>query len=654
MLRPNADPHHPFLPREYDTGFTAFMRAFGGWWLTAMSGPLSVPIAIFGLLWTTGWLRIAFCTVAFLCWILSSWYVWRQEREAKNAKQGELLEEKAKNAKPEITGEIQEIHFQSTANISAFPVRTDLYATIKIYLVNERPKQTTIKRYELTVKTDKGVFRATEAFLDDDLQLKREERRQGILGMPISNVTPVSEKLESLDTQRRIPMTEGVGREGWLRFVFPDVSGEPSTEEIEGGEITLNVIDAFGIAHPITAKPPHLKTGELVSGEMEEINRIAVDDKKESSKEQTGALKPQLEEQETHKLIIEVDTSLESQVLLFHETDNIYPNGIERGRYDHYIVNTYLRLRFVNNDVHPTTVRKVNVSLVREVGGRRNEIPLRTSYPPNIEKGTGQGIQRVNIDDGIPIAASELTTYFKLNQILELRTEDAEKLDADCFLRVTTLSQRQSPYTIDLKADWAAARRHLGTWHFLSLPETASELQSKLESLSKETPNLVFKHAQISFVHVDDNGAMQEGGGVDNTLKAIVATFQNKAEPPRRVTRAESVIAHLTYYDVSGEPYGWSINKGAWEAEEYNHIDIEVGDTARLVIAARHPRGFIYGYQNNNDSPERRGQVSVIPLKKKRFIVEVELVVRGQSEAGRKFKFKLTLEPEFNLELIES
>src|SRR4051812_40509683 len=73
-LAPKPDERILSLSSEYDTGVKAFMRAFGGWWLTAMCGPLSVPVAIIGILWTTGVLRIAFCALAFVAWIGSSWW----------------------------------------------------------------------------------------------------------------------------------------------------------------------------------------------------------------------------------------------------------------------------------------------------------------------------------------------------------------------------------------------------------------------------------------------------------------------------------------------------------------------------------------------------------------------------------------------------
>lgn len=186
-----------------------------------------------------------------------------------------------------------------------------------------------------------------------------------------------------------------------------------------------------------------------------------------------------------------------------------------------------------------------------------------------------------------------------------------------------------------------------------ALKSERDSLKAQLDTLSATKPNLVYLFSQISVVHIDDNGVIQEGGVGEGSITAIVAKFENKADPPRNVSTAKSVIAHISYYEVNGEPYQYSIDKGAWITEEYNHIDLDVGDTARLVIATQMEMGGILNYQNNNDSPGRRSKPSAIPLRREQFVVHVELIPREQSGAKRDFKFKLTLKPVFSLELIE-
>src|SRR5882762_1191088 len=63
-----------------DIGFKAFLRAFGENWLTRMSGPLTVPLAI-GALFAPGFYKLLFGTLAIVCGVSSSYEVWRNERK---------------------------------------------------------------------------------------------------------------------------------------------------------------------------------------------------------------------------------------------------------------------------------------------------------------------------------------------------------------------------------------------------------------------------------------------------------------------------------------------------------------------------------------------------------------------------------------------
>lgn len=63
-----------------DTGFMAFLRAFGGSWLTSMSGPLTVPLAV-AALFVPGVYKLLFAALAVICGVFSSYRVWRSERQ---------------------------------------------------------------------------------------------------------------------------------------------------------------------------------------------------------------------------------------------------------------------------------------------------------------------------------------------------------------------------------------------------------------------------------------------------------------------------------------------------------------------------------------------------------------------------------------------
>ena len=63
-----------------DTGFMAFLRAFGANWLTRMSGPLTVPFAI-ATLFVPRFYKLLLGTLAIICGVYSSYEVWRSERK---------------------------------------------------------------------------------------------------------------------------------------------------------------------------------------------------------------------------------------------------------------------------------------------------------------------------------------------------------------------------------------------------------------------------------------------------------------------------------------------------------------------------------------------------------------------------------------------
>lgn len=63
-----------------DMGFVAFLRSFGANWLTLMSGPLTVPFAIVAL-FVPGLYKLLFGILAIASGVLSSYLVWRNERQ---------------------------------------------------------------------------------------------------------------------------------------------------------------------------------------------------------------------------------------------------------------------------------------------------------------------------------------------------------------------------------------------------------------------------------------------------------------------------------------------------------------------------------------------------------------------------------------------
>jgi hypothetical protein len=74
------------------TGFLSFIRAFGVRWFVAMSGPLSVPLALAGYFAPGELAKIGLFATALFCAVFSSYWVWKVEREARNAAERKIAE----------------------------------------------------------------------------------------------------------------------------------------------------------------------------------------------------------------------------------------------------------------------------------------------------------------------------------------------------------------------------------------------------------------------------------------------------------------------------------------------------------------------------------------------------------------------------------
>jgi hypothetical protein len=168
-----------------------------------------------------------------------------------------LEEEQAKNARPEIVGEIRDFIifplFSDAPNIEPAndveamiqhrPIVTGSDVTILVYLHNVRPVPTTIKEFQLSIEEDGETFIARYA---DDGGIY-QERSGGERVRRLLN-------LNTLDSKKTL--TQGEPLEGALRFL---VEGRVPRESQESFNLTLTVTDAFGVEHLISigGKPPH-------------------------------------------------------------------------------------------------------------------------------------------------------------------------------------------------------------------------------------------------------------------------------------------------------------------------------------------------------------------------------------------------------------
>jgi hypothetical protein len=66
-----------------DSSITNYLRAFVARWSVAMSGPLSVPLAIMAFFIQNDTTKTVLFFTAVICAVFSSYWIWKIEREAR-------------------------------------------------------------------------------------------------------------------------------------------------------------------------------------------------------------------------------------------------------------------------------------------------------------------------------------------------------------------------------------------------------------------------------------------------------------------------------------------------------------------------------------------------------------------------------------------
>lgn len=77
-------------PNAEKPSINAFFRSFGGSWLTLMSGPLTIPFTLAAYFVSDALARVLFGALAITCFGLSSYLIWKKERENVVATQADL------------------------------------------------------------------------------------------------------------------------------------------------------------------------------------------------------------------------------------------------------------------------------------------------------------------------------------------------------------------------------------------------------------------------------------------------------------------------------------------------------------------------------------------------------------------------------------
>jgi hypothetical protein len=227
-----------------------FLKAWWSDWLTRMSGPATVPLAVAALTVSSTLYRTLWATLAVLCAGFTSYRVWLKERIA-------LETERAKNQLPVIEAELERVYIDpfETPSLIAFVLATlhNLNAAIS----------TTIKSYELSVRIEgKDYSSGQRSLANYELQLDEAQPLVADAGGLLPGPLPaLADRItDSNPLKRGIPIT------GWLLFVFPDLSLWPFLCPAES--VTLTVTDAFGRKYTVTKAPPWRNVGRIVTARI--------------------------------------------------------------------------------------------------------------------------------------------------------------------------------------------------------------------------------------------------------------------------------------------------------------------------------------------------------------------------------------------------
>lgn len=230
----------PFTHALYDDGIARFSGGLGVAFVFAAAYYAFVAQHNIAILWLLAVLSIA----------IAAYRVWVKERRAMLEAQEKLLIEQTKNAKPEIRGEIEEVHdkwvlpaYRDAEKVS--DTSLDHFVTIKARIYNVRPVPTTL-RFELWLQAPRANFRANRSSLSG-LYLRREEHATGTLSRT-ARMQTATEELTDLEKLGRTPLALGSEHEGWLRFVIPKAD---SAYKKDVESLCLVARDIYGGAHII-------------------------------------------------------------------------------------------------------------------------------------------------------------------------------------------------------------------------------------------------------------------------------------------------------------------------------------------------------------------------------------------------------------------
>ena len=180
-----------------------------------------------------------------------------QEATQREAELGaELVDQRAKNVRPDIRGEIREVHIPTAWGKA--PIDCESVVIVKAYFVNYSSAKSNLKTYELAATDSKGVTHTSTNLVSvNHWQLGRGQRQRTRFPDLTYEKTVWEELLDLSIRIGTMPFESGNGQDGWLAFCMKG-------DVLDVHRAYLTIVDAFGGHHTISGIGPWQTSGLLV------------------------------------------------------------------------------------------------------------------------------------------------------------------------------------------------------------------------------------------------------------------------------------------------------------------------------------------------------------------------------------------------------
>jgi hypothetical protein len=212
-----------------------FALAYLQKWATAMSGPLSVPLAIAALWVENATVKIIFGVTAFVCVWSSAYFVWKRERDSliEANKKVTTLSDEINRLNPRLSGRIEQIIIGESGGRATCTVNLTIKNTGAPSIAD---------RWSMTAEKDGlTLYCKLATFPSEGLMLQSSDPKIRIFKLARS---------DAVYDKAATPIPTGGQVRGWLYGFIDEINREGLNSA--GTIITINFEDVNGNSHSAT------------------------------------------------------------------------------------------------------------------------------------------------------------------------------------------------------------------------------------------------------------------------------------------------------------------------------------------------------------------------------------------------------------------